>query len=184
MKPKSPRTSQALLDVILGMLAVIILLITTQSEGNVQTRADYALEVSWDDAIDVDIDTWVMRPDDVKMSYQNKDTGMVSIDRDDLGNRNDPGKANIEVSSFRAPMDGVYYVSVHNYMTRDTFDPSWEVVVVLRDTRRGNRGVLWSAVILMPPPREEQPVLAFEVRNGNVVRKWKSERHITRWGPE
>lgn len=164
------------------LLIAILLFFFSVSEGDLVPKVDYVLEVAWNDHVDVDIDTWVMRPDGVKMSYQHKDTGHVSIDRDDLGNRNDPGIVNLEVTNFRAPMDGVYYVSVHNYRTTGVFNDAWMVSVVLRYTRGPKNVVVWSGKIPMPTPREETPVLAFELRNGEVVRKWQSERHITRWG--
>lgn len=182
MKVKAPRTSRALLDVILSVMACIILLVGMKSEGDLVPRVDYVLEVAWNDHVNVDIDTWVMRPDGVKMSYQNKDTGHVSIDRDDLGNNNDPGIVNLEVTSFRKPLDGVYYVSVHNYRTSGPFNPSWIVNIVLRNTGGPRSTVVWAGTIPMPDPREEVPVLAFELKDGKLVRKWKSERYITRWG--
>lgn len=183
MKVRPPRTSRALLDVILSVMAMIILLVGMKSEGDLVPRVDYVLEIAWNDGVNVDIDTWVMRPDDVKTSYQNKDTGYVSIDRDDLGSTNDPGLANIEVTSFRKPTDGVYYISIHNYRTTGAFDPNWKVSIVFKNVQGPRSTVVWSGTIPMPDPREEVPVLAFEIKDGKVVRKWKSERYITRWGP-
>lgn len=176
MRARRPNSMKALLDVILSVLGMVLLLINDPESAGLVHRADYTLEVSWPDGLAVDLDTYILRPDDVVTYFGRKDTGYVSIDRDDLGTRNDPAPANIELTSFRAPLEGLYYISIHTYRVYGGAPDSGALAhVTLRD-KRGR--TVWHSAVPMPASRQETPVLAFIIKDGMVTAPRESSRYI------
>ena len=172
MKARKPRTSRALLDVILSVMALILLMVAPPTEGDTIPKVDYVLEVSWEEGLDTDIDTWLMLPDGVKMSYGNKDVGYASIDRDDLGRVNDPAPPNIEVTKLRALKDGIYYVSIYNYRGV----AKGEVWIVFRQVN--TKRIIWSSKVVMPEKKIEVPIFVFLIVDGKIENVRASERRI------
>lgn len=117
------RTSLAFLDIVL-----LVLLLRHEPERAERARpvADYLLEVTWDHATNTDIDTYVMG-EGLKVWFREKDgEGLVVLERDDLGHRNDAGVLNREQVAFRGA-SGIFWVGVHNYRG-SAVDVLWELV--------------------------------------------------------
>lgn len=175
MKARKPRTSRALLDVILSVLAMVLLLIGQKAEGDLVPRVDYVLEVSWPDNAHIDIDTWIMLPSGDKVWFKNKDRGYATIDRDDLGSVNDPAPPNIETTSFRALANGIYYVSIHNY--RGTPESEMKIVLEFKEIGAA-RSRLARYIIPMPSAGQETPVFKFLIKDKKIVWIEPSNRMI------
>lgn len=92
---------------------------------DVPAKAEYMLIVEWDDYIGDDIDIWVRDPNGKVLSFRNKQIGLLSLEKDDLGISNDRffdrhGKEQIvainrEVVTIRGVQPGQYTVAFHVY---------------------------------------------------------------------
>lgn len=136
MKHKKFDFRTAYIDLLLNVLTGIIflfilttLLITkptkTEEEG-IKKNAQYIVDVTWDEKTDCDVDVWVKDPLNRVVSFQEKSNGLMYIERDDLGKRNDyyyDNEGNLlsavdnnkEVWTLRGKLAGEYTVNVHLY---------------------------------------------------------------------
>lgn len=88
-------------------------------------RAEYMLIIEWDDYVGDDIDLWVRDPNGKVLSFRNKQIGLLSLEKDDLGVSNDTfidtyGNQHIvamnrEVVTIRGVQPGQYNVAFHVY---------------------------------------------------------------------
>jgi hypothetical protein len=103
-------------------------------DAAVKVRAEFVLTMAWPDGAIDDIDMWLMLPDGHKVYFRNKDAGIATLDRDDLGAVNefytDADGArqltmiNREMITIRAIVPGRYVVSAHVYAAHATIqDP-------------------------------------------------------------
>lgn len=58
------------------------------TQGNLVSKAEFAVILEWDEGSDSDVDLWIRNPYKNVMNFQSPDTGMMTLDRDDMGNRN------------------------------------------------------------------------------------------------
>lgn len=127
----------AYIDLLLNVLTGIIFLflLTTmmiqskkQDEG-IKKDAQYVIVAEWPADVDCDVDLWVQDPNGDAVWFNRKDFGIMHIERDDLGFRNDIVKdragnivaevnKNSETWVLRGVMPGEFYVSVHLYSCR------------------------------------------------------------------
>lgn len=126
------RSSFGLIDLLFNLLVgfvflfvIAFILINPISKNKIiDAKAEFLIVMSWPDNDTNDIDIWVRRDEDDIISFRKKDSGIMHLDRDDLGNSNDTifvdGKemknpANREVVSIRQKIPGHYTVNIHWY---------------------------------------------------------------------
>lgn len=133
----------AYIDLLLNVLTGIIFLfaITTmmiqakkQDEG-VRKDAQYIITATWDPKVDCDVDLWVQDPNGDYVFFDRKDYGVMHLERDDMGSKNDILRDNngeivgiLEKNEenwvLRGIIPGEFYVSVHLYSCRyPNFNP-------------------------------------------------------------
>jgi hypothetical protein len=142
MKHKKYDFRTAYIDLLINVLTgmVFLFMITTlliqtqkQQEEGVKKDAQYIISVEWPTELDCDVDLWVRDPQRVVVSYQNKDAGLMHIERDDRGWQNDsiftmfldkmrkdnPERLkNEETWVLRGKQPGEYNVNLHLYSCR------------------------------------------------------------------
>lgn len=159
-----PNPLRPLIDVTLSILGLVLLLVHLPTEGDIKPPVDYILEVSWTGDLDIDLDVYVLTPDGEKASYNRKDIGTVTIDRDDLGRANDAGLANVEYVSFRSLPDGWYYISIRTYRNRES--TPFEAAVTIRKTGSRDKPFTWIGA--GPVEKKELPMVKFWVKGGLI----------------
>ncbi len=107
------------------MFVIAFMLIAdTQSEGNIDHKAEFIITVSWPDHHPDDVDVLVEDPRGHVLWFDNRDTGVMHLDRDDRGRYQDQleinGKLvsnpiNQETVSLRSWVPGEYVVNVLHY---------------------------------------------------------------------
>lgn len=96
--------------------------------GDVPAKAEFMVTVSWPDNNPDDVDTWVLEPGGKTLWFRQRDAGMLHLDRDDRGAKNNSalvnGKTYIsairqEIVTLRGIVPGEYVVNAHYYDSAD-----------------------------------------------------------------
>lgn len=138
MKNKRYDFRTAYIDLLINVLTgmVFLFMITTlliqtqqQKEEGVKKDAQYVMNISWPKELNCDVDVWVRDPSKKIVSFQAKDVGLMHIERDDQGWKNDsiidrlfgrdkgeePNLPNEETWVLRGKQPGEFNVNVHLY---------------------------------------------------------------------
>jgi hypothetical protein len=121
--------NDVLFNVLLGFVVLFVLALLLinpiTKKSDIPAKAEIMIIVEWDDESGDDIDTWVKGPlMGAPISFQNKHSGMMHLDRDDLGRSSDTMiidgekiviKVNREVVTMRGIVAGDYYINIHVY---------------------------------------------------------------------
>lgn len=96
--------------------------------GDIPSKAEYIVNLSWADGNPNDIDTWVQDPGGNLVWFRAREAGLMHLDRDDRGLTNDiltvNGKQiinplNQEVVTIRGIQAGEFTVNAHYYDSKD-----------------------------------------------------------------
>lgn len=104
---------------------IAILFINPQTKaGDVEVKAYFVITVTWKDYSPDDIDIWVGDPLGKKLWYRQREVGLLHLDRDDRGMRDDKievenemveNPLNQEIVTIRGVYPGRYTVNLHYY---------------------------------------------------------------------
>ena len=96
--------------------------------GDVPAKAEFMVTVSWPDNNPNDVDTWVTEPGGKTLWFRQRDAGMLHLDRDDRGAKNNSVLVNgqtyvsairQEIVTLRGIVPGEYVVNAHYYDSAD-----------------------------------------------------------------
>lgn len=130
-----------LLNILTGIVFLFVLttlMISTkkiEQEGLLK-KAEYIATIEWPLNLDCDVDMWLLDPDGKKISFNNKDGGLVHLERDDVGFRSDvldlfrldeieKDIINEESMVIRGVKAGEYIINVHLYACRVKIEGSF-----------------------------------------------------------
>ena len=139
-------TNLAFLDLLFNTLLAfaaffvlaLVLINPTKQENNTEAKAEVMIVVEWPSELDDDVDTYVEDPSGNLVAFMRREEGLMHLDRDDLGQRNDSVLTefgvieyteNRELVTLRGISKGEYVVNVHMYMKRSE---AIEVPVVIK----------------------------------------------------
>jgi hypothetical protein len=114
--------------------------------GDIPSKAEYIISVSWPDMNPNDIDTWVQGPGGDLVWFRAREAGLMHLDRDDRGLANDTiivnGKQvinplNTEVVTIRGIEPGEYTVNVQYYESKNN-EPVEVTVSVIKVNPRAD----------------------------------------------
>lgn len=176
------QTSVAYIDLltVLFVLFVVVsalLLAVNKSvtEGNIVSKSEFIVELSWSSNSNSDIDLFVKNPKGDIAFFSNKDIGMMTLDRDNLGVVNndiigptgekisDPNR--IEVTSIRAFMEGVHTVNVLAYTLR----PVEPTTVKVRVTKLNPYKLIVEKEVTLSKTGEMATIVSFFVSKDGKV---------------
>jgi len=135
-----------LFNIVIGVafmfMLAFLLINPVAKKKDIESKADYLIILTWDSESVNDIDLWIRDPVGNLMSFRNKDKGLMHLDRDDLGSRNDKIKLpdgsikyikeNREIAALRGTIEGWYVVNTHNYRKRDAPNKSTGKLELIR----------------------------------------------------
>ena len=96
--------------------------------GDIPSKAEFIVNLSWPDLNPNDIDTWVQDPAGNLVWYRSREAGLMHMDRDDRGLTNDVlvvngreviNPLNQEVVTLRGIAAGEYTVNAHYFESKD-----------------------------------------------------------------
>lgn len=112
----------ALLAFAIMFILAYLLINPIAKTGAVDPKAEFLITLSWPDHRREDVDLYVQDPDGNLVWYREREAGLMHLDRDDLGMRNDVivvdgrevvNPLNQEVVAIRGILPGEYVVNVH-----------------------------------------------------------------------
>ena len=113
------------LSLILFIAVVIALKKQQEEDSKVVVKAEFLITLTWPDESNDDVDIWVEDPLGNIVGFTRREQGLMHLDRDDLGYRNDvvrgkDGKVieflmNREIVTIRGFVEGEYVVNVYMY---------------------------------------------------------------------
>ena len=110
-------------------LLSFLLINPSKTDNNVKSKADFLITVTWPDERDNDVDVYVQDPQGTLVAFMRREEGLMHLDRDDLGKRNDIVQTpfgpiahpeNKEIVTLRGHIPGEYIVNVHMYRQNST----------------------------------------------------------------
>ena len=172
----------------------VIFMNPVSKKGIIDPKAEYIITVQWPDNNPDDIDTWVEEPDGNMVWFQNKEAGLIHLDRDDRGNVNDvlningqtiQNPLNQEVVTIRGTVVGEYVVNIFYYGSEDNKPVPVNVRV---DKVNPQLEVIYYGSLKMEKVGDEKTAIRFtiggdgSVQNINSVEKLLTKRIFDRSG--
>lgn len=143
----------------------------------VETRGKFLVIIQWPDGSADDVDLYVKDPEGHVVFFQNRDTGLMHLEHDDLGSRSDivtsaTGQEikidrNEERTVLRGTIPGEYVVNVHMYAKNDP-NPT-KVTVILYQLIGSDKELTRKERILLQSG-DEKTAFRFTVTEAETVR--------------
>ena len=153
------------------------------SKSTVEVKAEMIITMSWPDDMDNDIDIYIEDPLGNVVFFRSREVGLMHLDRDDLGFKNDTVDTpqgvvkypyNREIVTFRGFHTGEYIVNVHAYKMNDKRPCP---VVVQIDKINPKMKTLMISQTVLESQGDEKTVLRFklnkdgEIESSNTMQK-------------
>lgn len=131
----------ALLGFVVLFVLALLLINPITKKSDIPSKAEIMLTLEWDSEVADDIDIWAHGPNmGAPISFQNKHSGYMHLDRDDLGRSSDVMmidgektiiKINREVVTLRGIAPGDYYINIHVYHKNKETGPTKYTITLL-----------------------------------------------------
>jgi hypothetical protein len=114
----------ALLGFVVMFILAVLLINPIAKSGAVDAKAEFLITLSWPEGRREDVDLYVQDPAGEMVWFRTREAGLMHLDRDDLGERNDVievagrqviNPLNQEIVSIRGILPGEYVVNLHLY---------------------------------------------------------------------
>jgi len=118
----------ALLGFVVMFMLAFLLINPIAKSGSIDPKAEFLITLTWPDGRAEDVDLYVEDPAGDLVWFRNREAGLMHLDRDDLGRRNDVveiagrlvvNPINQETVSIRGIVPGEYVVNLHLYRALD-----------------------------------------------------------------
>ena len=168
-----------LFNVLIGFVFLFIvsflLINPIAKRADIEVKAEFLITVMWPDSLEDDVDTYVEDPAGNLVWFRSREPGLMHLDRDDLGKRNDEVVTaagtilfpeNREIVTLRGIVPGEYVVNIHMY-----FKVGKEPVPVTVQIDKINPySVVVRETIELKEKGEEITVTRFSVKsNGDII---------------
>ena len=192
-------TNLAFLDVLFNTLLCFaalfalsfILINPSKAEKNVEMKAEFVIVVTWPQELDDDVDVYLEDPVGHLVAFMRREDGLMHLDRDDLGSRNDfistpAGRVeyleNREIVTIRGIVPGEYVLNVHMY-TKKSVGASTPVTVIV--DKINPYGTVVLKMVELGNTGDEKTVCRFVVdKEGKVKDVTYLFKKLTRAKPE
>jgi hypothetical protein len=160
----------ALLGFVVMFILSFLLINPVARTGAVDPKAEFLITLAWPDGHRDDVDLYVEDPTGNLVWFREREAGLMHLDRDDLGQRNDvvevggqkiQNPLNQEIVAIRGILSGEYVVNVHLY--RAVEDPPVSATVKVEKLNPAVEVVFYGAVELARQGAERTAV-RFSVR--------------------
>ena len=161
--------------VCLFMFALLMITKEQQKTSEIEARAEFIITVTWIAESSDDVDTYVEDPLGNVVGFNRREQGLMHLDRDDLGHRNDEVltpegtttyNENREVVTIRGFVTGEYVVNVHMY--RKDYDKP--ISVTVRADKINPFSTVATQTITLSETGQEQTAFRFHVNKDGTIK--------------
>jgi hypothetical protein len=167
-----------LFNSLLGFVAMTVLAFSlmnvNKQNKNMESKAEFIITVTWPKELDYDVDTYVEDPEGHLVCFRRREDGLMHLDRDDLGKRNDKIQTpygvveyneNKEVVTIRGYVPGEYVVNLHMYMAHGTE----ECPVTVQVEKVNPFALVTSKKVILSKNGEEKTAVRFTVNDKGLI---------------
>ena len=168
-----------LFNVLIGFVFLFIvsflLINPIAKRADIEVKAEFLITVMWPDSLEDDVDTYVEDPAGNLVWFRSREPGLMHLDRDDLGKRNDEVVTaagtilfpeNREIVTLRGIVPGEYVVNIHMYFKVGEVP----VPVTVQIDKINPYSVVVRETIELKEKGEEITVTRFSVKsNGDII---------------
>ena len=167
-----------LFNVLIGFVFLFIvsflLINPIAKRADIEVKAEFLITVFWPDNLEDDVDIYVEDPAGNLVWFKSREPGLMHLDRDDLGKRNDEVTTaagtilfpeNREIVTLRGIVPGEYVVNVHCYF-KVAVDP---VPVTVQIDKINPYSVVLRETVDLANKGEEITVTRFSVNSKGEV---------------
>ena len=183
MRKRTYDTNVAFLDLLFNTLLCFAALFTlsfvminpSRQNANTESKAEFIITVTWPHEQDNDVDVYVEDPGGHLVSFARREDGLMHLDRDDLGHRNDTIQTpdgpleyneNREIVSIRGILPGEYIVNVHMYHKNSVED----CPVTIQLDKINPFKIVTTKPVVLKLKADEKTAFRFTVnQNGDVI---------------
>jgi hypothetical protein len=161
---------------LLVFCVILFILISSKANDGVKPKAEYLITVDWVGRYDVD--THLRLPDGTRVNFQNKESGIVFLERDDLGNAcavnssTGPSEACEEITVLRGIVPGEYVLALHLYSADLNQSPRPVEPVaahVKLEKLNPSVAIVWQSTVQLTNVREERRLVRFTITSDGSV---------------
>jgi hypothetical protein len=165
----------ALLGFVVMFVLAFLMINPIAKTGAVDPKAEFLITLSWPDGRTEDVDLYVEDPGGNLVWFRAREVGLMHLDRDDLGQRNDvievggqkiANPLNQEIVAIRGILAGEYVVNMHLYRGADVPVPTTVKVEKLNPRVQ----VVFYGGVLLRRQGEEQTAVRFAIGADGRVR--------------
>ena len=167
-----------LFNILIGFVFLFIvsflLINPIAKRADIEVKAEFLITVFWPDNLEDDVDIYVEDPAGNLVWFKSREPGLMHLDRDDLGKRNDEVVTaagtilfpeNREIVTLRGIVPGEYVVNVHCYF-KVAVDP---VPVTVQIDKINPYSVVLREIVDLSNKGEEITVTRFSVNSKGEV---------------
>lgn len=170
------------MNALLGFIGLFILAFlqinpNKEEEKSIETAGEYIVVVTWPNKSWDDIDTYVLDPAGNIVFFQSRESGLMHLERDDLGARSDyvtdeKGRLvlvekNEERVIIRGVVTGEYIVNVHMYSKIDPYPTPVNITLI---KLKGNDEYITQKEVILRYRGDEETAFRFTLNiNGEVT---------------
>ena len=165
---------------LLVFCVVLFMLINPkQGDDGTKPKAEFLITVDWSGDGKYDVDTWMRLPNGSRVNFQNKESGVVFLERDDLGNTCDltttggrPVNACEEITTIRGVAEGEYVLALHLYSAFGSMAVGAVAPVTVHvkiEKLNPTVKIVWQTITTLETVRQERDLLRFTImRDGSM----------------
>jgi len=157
---------------------VLFMLITPEAKDGTKPKAEFLITVDWLGRYDVD--TWIRLPDGNRVNFQNKESGIVFLERDDLGVSCEKATAHTceEITVLRGIVPGDYVVALHLYSAEGSASPRSITPVLPKikiEKLNPTVQIVWETTATLDAVRQEKRLIRFHVTEQGEINGFDDE---------
>lgn len=165
---------------LLVFCVVLFMLINPkQGDDGTKPKAEFLITVDWSSQGKYDVDTWMLLPNGSRINFQNKESGVVFLERDDLGQTCDlttsggqPVNMCEEITTIRGVDPGEYVLALHLYSAFGSVAVAPVAAVTIHvkiEKLNPTVTIVWQTITTLETVRQERDLVRFSImRDGTI----------------
>ena len=157
------------------LMISVVLINPVKKNKDVELKAEIIITMEWDEGSKDDIDLFVQHPNNTIVYYGNKDGKTISLDRDDMGLRNDTvimpdGTRHVVTQNWenvmiRKKVPGEYIVNVYTFRKREVSPTSIRVKVEQLNPYK----TIYAKTVVTTQTKEEFTIVRFTINSDGKI---------------